>query len=703
MGVSELVMFYEEMRKLGGFMAVQSLKRWQQVVKVCHFPQTTSSSYSTRNKYESYLLGKETHDMLVALVETQDARALQQLGELALYYFEMLDAGTAKKNLLAPLQEMLAHSRPSLDVLVGVLEQAEPASARFQDAMLCLRAAVTFRCQDLLSAALVARPAAVDKLIDLVVRANDESCEAHIALVLLSLLPAVLTPQNVPAKLESTLARFAPSELPHAVLGHKFLTRLAVRGPVWLLCGFDVMAVVQRITFHMQARRHGVARYFFRLALAVLEAYVATRRWPLSVTDASWDALAQQLVPVTREVDINSPLALQCLRSLLVLQPRLANSVPSEVVFQLPAASAARNQIEEDAYADDEKPAFGFRRVPTLSTAPGSTRKPSSKARANAIIDDAPRRKRGRQPASAAALTPSTPAPTASAAESDVEEDADAESGDLDDDDDGPLDPNETAEARQRRRKRELEQQRRVRIKTDKKVRADMAAERREANSAGVVPAAAAARGRPRRSLQEDEARPGGDADVFAVPGPRRGARTRGRLAAGAEEAPAAKQSRVDAQESLRMALRLASMEDELLDRDVAIASLSTSLHIAQGNSNFLRGAHPVYSEQEAAIVRAHAQAVLQRLARAEIVPAPPRACLHCKATAADAVCQPCGCFAFCTACVPRAGARCAVCGASSTLVALEPAGLARNPTQLELRGIADAGADAVATLAAAE
>ncbi len=55
---AELTMFYTNLQLMGGYMAVQAKKRWQQVVKNCNFAQTTSSSYSTRNKYESYLLAK---------------------------------------------------------------------------------------------------------------------------------------------------------------------------------------------------------------------------------------------------------------------------------------------------------------------------------------------------------------------------------------------------------------------------------------------------------------------------------------------------------------------------------------------------------------------------------------------------------------------------------------------------------------------
>ena len=76
MPAEDLAMFHEEMTKLGGFMRVQSQKRWQQVVKNCGFPQTTSSSYSTRNKYESYLLAKETRDLLANVVSTRYAVSL---------------------------------------------------------------------------------------------------------------------------------------------------------------------------------------------------------------------------------------------------------------------------------------------------------------------------------------------------------------------------------------------------------------------------------------------------------------------------------------------------------------------------------------------------------------------------------------------------------------------------------------------------
>jgi hypothetical protein len=92
---------------------------------MCNFAQTTSSSYSTRNKYESYLLAKEEHDYLCAAVGMSTRSVswgLASLAQLCVCHYEQVEAQSSKKNLLMPMIEMLSHDLPALQRLLQHLD-----------------------------------------------------------------------------------------------------------------------------------------------------------------------------------------------------------------------------------------------------------------------------------------------------------------------------------------------------------------------------------------------------------------------------------------------------------------------------------------------------------------------------------------------------------------------------------------------------
>ncbi len=330
-------------------------------MKNCNFAQTTSSSYSTRNKYESYLLPKEIHDALYACVHGPASEAaLASLSELCAYYFELLDAGTAKKNLVLPLQEMLAHSPEGLAAVVRFLERAR-SSESFEQAMNVMRCAVSVSVQDHAGRVLAENATVLGRLIEVASEmGRRESMEAMVALVLLSIAAPQLTDETAPAGFALVLAEAAKSELPHPLLGHQFLTRLAVRGPPWLLCQFDAFELVQRTDFHVQARRMAVAKHFFRLTAAVLRAYKATGSWPPSMAPSqpAWAEMTSLLLTIASETDALRASAMQCLAALVDVQPESRAAVVHQV-GSLPPPSF----VEDDDYENDERITIGFKRV----------------------------------------------------------------------------------------------------------------------------------------------------------------------------------------------------------------------------------------------------------------------------------------------------------------------------------------------------
>ena len=237
---------------MDGYISVQNKKRWQQVVKNCNFAQTTSSSYSTRNKYESYLLAKEEHDFLwgcMGKIESMPvSKALYSLAELCICHYEQVEGNSSKKNLLAPLQEMLVNSPEALLAIAKIVIEPENEELR-SHALLVLRCLISKTLHHALLPAV--------KELKNFVKALAEYCEMYKAndaksddLVLAAILMLVGCSDVAPSldddvkkrvikALDSTLSLHTLTTF----LGKTLINRMA-RAPQWVLQGLDLNGIL---------------------------------------------------------------------------------------------------------------------------------------------------------------------------------------------------------------------------------------------------------------------------------------------------------------------------------------------------------------------------------------------------------------------------------------------------------------------------
>ena len=447
----ELTRFYDVMKSLGGYMKVQSQKKWQQVVKMCDFAQTTSSSYSTRNKYESYLLPLEEHKLLMEAVgqgpdgEDGVEKGVKGLGDLCSYYFDQVDSNAAKKNLCEPVQEMLQHSREAVVKLVSYLEDEKSS--------LCARTLNILRCtvsrvlHELVGDALAKNEKAMRSLVALfnARRNSNSAADATISVTLLAVASKGVKENNeMVDDLVDVFQFYCESDLAHPVLSRTFLSRLRTRAPLFLLARLKVAPIAQVLHLHKESQRSQIVMSLLRLMTAIFNAYLKCQR-PREGTD--WNLVSSQISEfIKSSSSLNTP-ALTCLNALREYKSDVAGVSQYEAMIADMSEDVEENSSEERAKMDGKR-----ERRTTVSTA-------------------------------AVSLIPMTKKKIKISSEDDEDDDdlLDLLQGDLDAMEES--DPNEDSEEKKKRKKRERERIRRLRLKNEKEERARIATERRIARS----------------------------------------------------------------------------------------------------------------------------------------------------------------------------------------------------------------------------
>jgi hypothetical protein len=228
------------------------------IVKMCNFAQTTSSSYSTRNKYESYLLAKEEHDYLCAAVG-MSARSvswgLASLAQLCVCHYEQVEAQSSKKNLLMPLIEMLSHDLPALQRLLQHLD-SPVTTDDVTNALLILRGLTSKKLQSLLGPAVAQGWATLfPSLTKLIGRSLKDSSKSE-GVVIASILLVIGVSHREPLSEEDCklFADLLMSVLENCVqvvyLGRSLVNRIC-NAPTWLLRALSLPRLLARVQFSL--------------------------------------------------------------------------------------------------------------------------------------------------------------------------------------------------------------------------------------------------------------------------------------------------------------------------------------------------------------------------------------------------------------------------------------------------------------------
>ncbi len=581
---AELIMFYTNLQLMGGYMAVQAKKRWQQVVKNCNFAQTTSSSYSTRNKYESYLLAKEEHDFLMAITGQSESmspsRGMAALAEVSLCHFEQVEGQSSKKNLLAPLLEMLRHSPEAIDAILGFLVKPDVTPEEISSTLLVLRGLISKKHQEMLGPH-AAKMAGLDEaVVSFCARYRGDGAKSD-EMVLAATVVAIgcmyrEAPLPAGPQLEAMAAMFMDvmeNSVPLVFTGRTLVNRLR-HAPPWLLRALPLQRLVDVTVRHIEScGKEGMTRLplcFIRLLSSAFRH--ADGGGQARELDAEWETILTNLLSyATYEFPIEGPLRAM-LASFCIYRPIYTSWICENLGV---GTLAEVEKDEEDNSSEERKNAEGRRRAVTLSR-----KKPTQ-------IKLEMKRPRG---------------------ESGGESESASQEYDL---------KNETEDQRIRRIKRDKERDRRERMKEEKEERDRLAAERRE-KAAELAPK------RPRKPVQKEaptlpERRTGSSAvppmmvdstGSAAMGAPAPAKRLRGQTHQPQTVAGPA----VSGMLAQRLQLQNYALQAQVEERDVLIASLGTTVSILEGNMRFWNGLSLRYTDKEKALVRANAQAVLQRL-----------------------------------------------------------------------------------------
>jgi hypothetical protein len=254
-----------------------------------------------------------------------------------------------------------------------------------------------------------------------------------------------------------------------------------------------------------------------------------------------------------------------------------------------------------------------------------------------------------------------------------------------DEDQESYVDENE--EEKIKRIKREKERIRRLHLKSDREERYRVAAEKRERNS--TVPAKRprkpiqktfveldnprGTKRQQRESAQQDQHQPSqqqqrqqnnASSSSASARSERRGRRagsTRGANSNNQSYGSRLSEADMNAHnaELKKAELQVLALESQLIQRDMEITSLKSSLLILEGNIRFMSGRGDVYSKEEAAIVEQNAKDVIHRIQSKPELDSELHECVLCHQNPASTFPASCMCMAYCPNCVPK---KCALC-----------------------------------------
>lgn len=632
---AELTLFYNVLVQMGGYIAVQSKKRWQQVVKNCNFAQTTSSSYSTRNKYESYLLAKEIHDYLwAAMGRSNDlsvSKGLLHLAEICLCHYEQVEAASSKKNLLEPLQEMFEHGPEALKAVVDRIVIPD-SDEELGYVLLILRCMTSKRLQHFLKEAFSRTPAVGPALVAFVHQNFDDPSKAD-DVVLVGILLAISLYDSEPGANSEEICRLfdrlISSHLQDSYLGRTLTHRLS-HCPGWVLQGLNLKSLIMASRTALELSPVTDYMLLPRGLLRLLSSTVSVANPSASHGETNWEEVFGFFVPFAKEGSGIESTA----RSVLVAFAKFQPIFNTWICQQLQVASMAEVEPDdEDDSSEDRKNMEGKRRI---MSSVGLSRK---KLKGEEEPKRPARRGRGRGGADEEGQDSSAVAVVAAGAGGSPDA---AEDFDPNDDD-------------AKRAKREKERVRRSRIKQEREERF------RGAGNAGGRGGAGTARSR-KVALKSDEA---------TVAGALRGKRGRrpAENATGGRDAALqgggrAREIEFEA-ERLKLEMRILALEAQVTDRDIILANKDRNLFTMQGFMRFWNGEAETYSSKECDLVRSHAEVVLKRIsARTKLaMDVPQPSCVVCRANAATVHPPFCMCLAYCEDCIPSTCLGCG-CGA---------------------------------------
>ncbi len=621
---------------------------------MCGFAQTTSSSYSTRNKYESYLLAKEEHDYLLAAVGRSNRSVswgLSALAQLCVCHFEQVEAQSSKKNLLSPVIEMLQHDAEALSSLLHRLEDSNPPDD-IANTLIVLRTLTGKKMINLLGPS-VARDWAVvyPNLTGLLTRmGRDGSKSDQLVMAAIILVIGLPFSEPLPPQEQTRFVDLITNVLErnvHMVFTGRTLVNRLCNAPEWLLRSFSISRLLKQ-TVQMMEDIHKEMLYKLPRNLLRLLANMFLKADPavhVESFDGNWEPIMTRLMAFGATDALVEPMVRSSvravLRALCVFRPNVAEWVKGENLFVLLFVFLKKFQencgvadldeldpVDIDDSSEERRNAEGKRRAVTALGRKKMPMKPY----------EPKRRKGGDDQVLSAAAAPSRFGDDGL----DGGDDADM---DLDLDEEEVYDlKNETEEQKIRRIKREREKERRELMRLKREEEERQAAERRE--RAAIVPSK-----RPRKPampLISNQNQP--FAPQVVVQQPKRGGN---RLASAAPPnntgAAAAPTGSHGPDVKLQLEKYIAFfffffffpifknktyrcvLEAQVQDRDLAIASLETAICILQGNARFWNGLMPVYSQKEAALVRANAAAILVRLDGIKPDPRDLHPCIVCR------------------------------------------------------------------------